>query len=51
MVNKLFDNIPKDSITKLKELIYVRTKLVSDKISLPLRTETVIKNKMDKTVG
>ena len=36
-INKLSKNIPKGDISELKELIYAETKLVSDKIDVPLR--------------
>ena len=36
-VNKLLTNIPTGNTTELNELIYIRTKLVCDKIDVPLR--------------
>ena len=45
--NKLLKNVPTDSIIEFNDLIYAREKLDSEKIDIPLGTQT----KIQKTDG
>ena len=43
-MNKLSKNVPTDNITELNNLIYVRTKLVRNKVGILLRDLNKIRN-------